>query len=249
VKLKIFIPALLTLLALSAPAYSESPEGLFYKGNELYSQGEYDKAVAAYTEIIEQGYENGNLYYNLGNSYFKMGEIGKALLNYERARRLIPRDSDLESNYRHARSLIKGSVPQAKRFWIIRFIYNTFGQFTINEITILMSIIYAFIIIALLLSIFLRIKRQVIIAALILAMLFVSASLTLAKKIDLSDKEGVIVKGSAEARFEPFMRATTHFTLYEGMKAQTISQREGWYKIKRRDGKIGWIEADTLEII
>jgi len=72
--------------------------GLFYK------KGNYPSAINQYADIISNGKESGQLYYNLGNSYFKNGQLGKAVLNYERALLLIPRDSDLNFNYDYAQA-------------------------------------------------------------------------------------------------------------------------------------------------
>ena len=77
---------------------------LFYQANAAYKESKYDRAIENYEKLIKSGLESPNLYYNLGNSYFKKGEAGKAIVNYERAKRFIPNDSDLKSNYDYAHS-------------------------------------------------------------------------------------------------------------------------------------------------
>src|SRR3989338_6444849 len=84
-----------------------NPQTQFTLGNVAYKSGDYPKAIEAYEGILSRQIESGALYYNLGNCYVKTNHVGKAVLNYERAKRLIPRDSQLEFNLRYARGLMK----------------------------------------------------------------------------------------------------------------------------------------------
>jgi tetratricopeptide (TPR) repeat protein len=228
-------------------AYAQ--EGDFYKANEFYQNGEYDKAIAEYEKIYDKGYQSGNLYYNLGNAYFKTGKMGKAILSYERARRLIPRDADLESNYKHARSLIEGSALAPSKPWIARFIHNIFGQFAVNEIAILLSILYMLVLALLATAMFIHSKRQVAIAIGVVIVIFTLGASSLSQKAGLTGSEAIVMEKSGEAKFEPFERATTHFTIYEGMKVRAVHKNSGWHKIERLDGKIGWVRSSGIEII
>ena len=99
-----FVLAFIIFSQVHAQNERESDTGyIFYKANALYEEGKYDEAIEVYTGLIDQGLESGNLYYNIGNCYFKKGELGKAIVNYERANKLIPDDSDLKSNHDFAR--------------------------------------------------------------------------------------------------------------------------------------------------
>jgi tetratricopeptide (TPR) repeat protein len=73
--------------------------------HQLYESGQYAKAAEAYQQLVDQGYSDAALFYNLGNAYFKQGDIGRAILNYRRAERLHPRDPDTRANLELARSL------------------------------------------------------------------------------------------------------------------------------------------------
>ena len=79
----------------------------FVAAGMAYKDGRYDAAISLYTEILQGGRVSGPLYYNFGNSYFKKGQLGKAALNYERAKKFIPRDSDLKFNWQYIQSQIK----------------------------------------------------------------------------------------------------------------------------------------------
>ena len=95
-------------------------EAFFDEGNRRYQEGDYTGAVELYERILESGLESGELHYNLGNAWFRLGEIGPAILHYERARRIMPRDDDLEANLELARSLTVDRVTPLPGFWLFR---------------------------------------------------------------------------------------------------------------------------------
>ena len=222
---------------------------IFYTAGAMYEYGEYDKAIKEYNKIIEKGFESGAIYYNLGNCYFKKGKLGKALLNYEKAKRLIPRDSDLESNYKYARSLVKGGFIKDKRSWLIRFTDKVFKNFTINELSILLSCLYIIILAVIILSLYVRLIRKYRLAIIaVVIFVFLLALLSFSYKVSLLGKEAIVVKENTDAKFEPLKSATSYFTLYEGMKAAVVKRQGGWCKIKRVDGKTGWVKMNAIEI-
>ncbi len=226
----------------------KSVEFSFHKGNTYYEEGQYDRAIREYSQLLEQGLESGNLYFNLGNSYFRKGELGKAILNYERARRLIPRDSDLKTNYQFAASKIAYNTSEGPS-WLQRS-YDRFNMFTLNEVTIILSCIFISILLFLTGSIFvIRMRRYSYIVLGLSFIVFMIFSFSLYGKVSVQDSEAVIISENAEAKYEPMVTATTHFSLYEGMKVYVLEFKKEWVKIRRPDGKIGWIMTREMEKI
>ena len=96
-------------------------QGAFFdEGNQRYQEGDFDGALERYAQILDDGLESGELYYNIGNTYFKLGELGPAILYYERARRLMPGDGDLLANLELARSLTADEIAPLPGFWLFR---------------------------------------------------------------------------------------------------------------------------------
>ncbi len=243
----LFLPA--TSIAAAEQKRDSDPAYVFYKGNSYYEDGQYNEAIEEYIKLPAMGMESGNLYYNLGNSYFKKGELGKAILYYERAKRLIPRDSDLKSNYNFSVSLIKYSRSGETTLWS-RTALPIFDFLTINEITMLLSFLFVLAVLFLMIRMFVPASRKLMIFLVSFSLIIIILlSISLSDKISLSNKDSIVLSESTEARFEPIESATTHFTLYEGMKIQLIHSKEEWNKIKRPDGKIGWIRARDMEKI
>ena len=89
------------------------------RGNEAYQAGDFAAAIDAYVAVLEAGFESADLHYNLGNAYFKAGDLGRAILAWERARVRAPGDADVEANLELARRLTVDVVEPMPRFWMI----------------------------------------------------------------------------------------------------------------------------------
>lgn len=229
--------------------FNNQETSAFNRANVYYEQANYDEAIKQYNSILETGWESGNLYYNLGNCYFKKGELGRAILNYEKARRLIPLDKDLESNYEYAHSLIKGGAVASKKSLPLRVLDNLFEKFTVDGLTILLSVLFILILITILISLFFRsFKKHILILIVFMELFFIAGFVGLRGKIALLNKEGVVIVEQVDVKFEPMDKATAYFTLYDGMKVDVTSSKDNWYKVRRQDNKSGWIEKSALSI-
>jgi len=243
----LLIISLITVIY-AADRKKNNPEAIFYKGNTFYEEGRYDEAIQKYSILLELGYENGTLYFNIGNCYFKKGKLGKAIVNYERARRLIPRDSDLKENAKFALSKIKYRTADSSSWY--KRILRKFNLFTINEITLILAGIYAAAILYLIVSLFFHKARRYRVIILAVSMVvFVLFSISFYDKVSAVGREAIIISENAGVRFEPIDSATIYFTLYEGMKLYVIETKTNWTKIRRRDGKTGWIKRKDMEMI
>jgi len=245
------IPFVLFLLFSSGTGFPFTTPDLsaFYQAKAYYEHADYDEAIKLYNSILETGVESGNLYFNLGNCYFKKGELGMAILNYEKARRLIPWDKDLESNYEYALSLTKAPATASPKNPFAKAINILFERFTIDGLTILLSVLYILFLAGILSGIFFRPFKKYSIGALIfIGLFFIVALVGIEEKIALLNKEGIIISEQVDAKFEPIDKATTHFTLYEGAKVKVLESRSDWCKVKRADGKSGWVQRKAVAV-
>ncbi|MBW2220405.1 MAG: hypothetical protein JRF40_13100, partial [Deltaproteobacteria bacterium] len=134
--MKRFSVLILTLLFISVSFADGSEkkhlsrEEMFFKANEAYKEGRFEDAIGGYTRLLNGGYKSGHLFYNLGNTYFRLNQLGYAVLNYERARLLIPRNGDLGFNLRYARDQTRDALPVYKDlisttfFWMDSLNFN-----------------------------------------------------------------------------------------------------------------------------
>ena len=250
VKLVIFLLGFIFIFAGRAyPDEVSEARLFFYEGNASYGEGQFKEAAAYYEKAVALGLESGPLYYNLGNAYFKDGFLGKAILNYLRAKRLMPKDADLKSNLDYAQSLIKGGMVIPERKWLARVFLNAADSFSLDRITSLSAFLYFMFSVILILLILLRNLRRIFIyASLALAVfLIVYASIffTQFHKIFIQ-KQAVVIAEACDSKFEPFDDATTFFTLNQGEAVNVIASRDDWVKARRMDGKQGWLRQEHI---
>jgi len=223
-----------------------NPEAAFYKGNTLYEHGDYRAALDEYLSILSMGKESGPLYYNIGNCYFRLGKTGEAILYYERARRLMPRDSDLKANYRFALSQTRQPSYEPS---MTGHLLRKSKILTINEITVMISVMFILILLIILARQAVGMRRSFWAAIVVTLVIALSLSFILYMRISDIGSEAVVIAEKADAGFEPIESATVHYTLYEGARVNIIEKKGAWVRIKRADGKTGWIKNSLLQVI
>ncbi|MDD5506295.1 MAG: tetratricopeptide repeat protein [Candidatus Omnitrophica bacterium] len=232
--------------SLAQEAAGNTPGALFYQANIYYQEGKYEEAVKGYQRLIDLGWESGNIYYNLGNSYFKKKELGLAVLSYEKARGFIPNDSDLKSNYDYTLQALN-LEPRLFGGWFEKTIYALFQAMTLDGLAIFLSFIYIVSIVFFTSSLFFnRLRRFTVLVICVLIPLFVLLAYALGKRIDYLGKFAVVVNNEADAKFEPLENATIYFRLSEGSIVEVVESSGDWYKVRRFDNKLAWVKKDAL---
>jgi len=225
-------------------------DSLFDNANALYKDGKYKEAIGEYRKILDRDHVSGNLFYNIGNCYFKLGMLGKAILYYERAKRLIPKDGDLGSNFEFAMSLKESGPEQRPVNWFLGVMYRIYSGVNVNGLTLFLFCCYIITIAVLMAGIFnSRFKRLSIWILAVMIIILVSGITALTERISGIDADSIITQETAEVKFAPFDDATTFFQVFEGDKVRVIHSTGQWSKIRRPDGKIGWMKSDGLEVI
>ncbi len=236
----------LVLFALPALALAQTPVEDFSKANGAYRSGKYLDAIAGYEAILNSGTHSGAIYYNLANSYFKNKQLGKAILNYERAQRLIPRDRDLAANYQFASAAVNARVDPVLNV-TDKILSGHVHFYTVNEMVLILAIFACLLGLAHLMGLYFKWTGKVWAIA-FLCGLFFTFIFGLLIKVNLQKKESIVIKAVA-ARFEPSDKATVYFELPQGQKVRWQTTEGSWVKVQRPDGKIGWMPIDAVEKI
>ena len=230
----------------AAPA-AESPNTVFFRANTFYAEEHYAEAAAQYEEILAAGLESGNVHFNLGNAYFKAGDVGRAILSYERARRLIPGDPDLIANLGYARSL--AGTTDEPSVWA-RLLFPFADRFSSDGLLATASVLYTLVMGLLILARLVPASTRpgrvaATVGAAALAVLLPSVAHRLLT-VDLPTYAVVVAKEDATVRFEPSAGGTAHYQTKPGSVLRIVTQREGWAQVARDDGRRGWIEQSAL---
>ena len=245
------VAATVALTALLAGALTvaaaDSPGALFYRGNALYGDGRFADAAAAYLAARAQGETSAALEYNLGNAWLKAGDVGRAVLAYERARRLAPRDPDLAANLGFARPA--GSEPVVA--WWERLLFPLAAGWT-GE-----ALVHAgagawwacclLLVLARLVPGAARPARALAVAAgLVLLLVGTSAAWRLVT-LELRAAAVVVSPQAVTVRFEPTPSGTAHFEAQPGTVLALLGERGEWVQVERGDGLRGWVERTAVE--
>ena len=219
-----------------------------------YEAGDFAKSAEVYEEVLAQEVESWQLYYNLGNAYFKQKAYGHAILNYERAMKLNPDDEDLKANLTHARAFSKDKFEEVEEqvvsVWY-RSLVNVLGSNGWATISLVSFILF---LIAIGLFLYLdrnNIKRGALgLGALLILLAMICFFFATQQKSWAEMKEDAIVLApQVEVLTSPQKDATTSFVIHEGTKVKVLENVNGWKRIKLSDGKDGWCPEKAVEEI
>jgi len=232
-----------------AGAVAASPADELRAANQLYDAGKFSDAIAAYEKVEPK---TANLFFNLGNACFREGQIGKAVLNYERARRLSPRDPDILANLKFAQQKLGvDEVNAPPKAWQ-RFLRSIIDSRTPSEWSAFELAGIWLTVLAIGLAIWLRWARTalLVVSAAAFAWLAASAAALSYHVIDeRTAPKAITLAKETEARFAPLPDSTVHFKLGEGTAVSIKEDRGEWLFIERADGQQGWVRRDAVERI
>lgn len=243
---------LILLLSLSLNLQAQqAPDKLM--ADSLYNAGKYQEAATLYESLLQQG-DNAKLYYNLGNTYYRLGDMAHAILNYERAANRDPGDSDIRFNLTLARSKTVDKIADGGGFFITGWIRSWINSFDSDWWGILALVSFALCLSALVLLvcgrklIFRKISLLVSLSTFVLCILFnIFAHI---QRQQYVDKTHAIIMRTAKVKSTPAESGTELFELHEGTKVHILdNSMKQWVEIQLADGKQGWAKTDALELI
>lgn len=242
------------LFVLTSLLCSAQDAALFDQGNQSYAAGNYQDAVNSWTQVISNGKESPSLYFNLGNAYYKLNQIGPSVYYYEKALQLDPSNSDIKSNLAFAENARVDAIETLPKSVFAKWYDMISGQFSYEGWAI-GAIVFSFCFVILFLCYYFslaeRIKRMLF-ATSILSLFILCIAIAMAYQTyeDLiKDTPAIIFAESTEVRGEPNMGSEASFTLHEGTKVQILAEEKNWVRIQIADGKDGWMPLSDLKAL
>lgn len=227
------------------------PDSLIMRGNEFYKNGQYDKAITAYKQVVDSGYSSSKLYYNLGNAYYKNHRIGMAILYYERAKLLAPNDEDIQHNLALVRQQVEDKLEKIPEFFVSKWFHTIIHSLSFNAwgvISIITFIFFLTLFILYLTSGRLKIKQYSFWTGLVMFIFSASTFLFAQQKYQniMDSDRAVITSSSVTIVSSPDVNSKKLFVLHEGTKVSIMQCNENWCEIELPNGSKGWIKQEKM---
>ncbi|MBU6399988.1 MAG: tetratricopeptide repeat protein [Verrucomicrobia bacterium] len=245
------VPGALRLLALllattTVCLQADDLRGRFAQANRLYEEGQFKAATAAYHELVQAGKVSTALYFNLGNACFKSGQLGRAIVAYQLAERLAPRDPDVQANLKFARESAGDSPPAAGRW------RETLRKLTANEWTALATgAVWTWLIL-----LTLRewrpqwrgsLRGYTAATGVAAAALVACLALTLYDRLSLTT--AVVVTREATVRYGPLSQAKSAYVVHDGSELTVLDQAAGWLEVSDDNRRVGWLPQAQVVVL
>lgn len=238
------------IFAIPAPATAITKKN----ADDEYKKGNYQQAIRDYEELLKKG-PSVELYYNLGNAYYRTDNITRAVLNYERALLLSPGDEDIRFNLQMARSkTIDKITPKSEMFFVTW--YKSLVNFTSIDgwaNTAIISIAIALLLIlCYLFGKKILIRKAGFYGAIFFVVLFISSNIfAYEQRRILTRRTGAIITAaSAPLKKTPVANSEYNTIIHEGSRVEIIDDTmKDWKLVELEDGREGWIQSSQMERI
>jgi tetratricopeptide (TPR) repeat protein len=229
---------------LFAGSVSAADEGAFAKANQAYNEARFQEAAEGYESLVQSGQWNANLFYDLGNAYYRLGNFGKAILNYERALALDPRHPEADANLRLARD--EARALELRKDWFERYA----SMATVKQYSIAAAIAFwsaVFIVTQLLLS-RRRSAGRIALVALCIVVCGVSVfAISTLENGTHGNTLSIVTAKEIEARLATADNAKSVLLLPAGSEITVLSERGDWIYAALPNDQRGWIPAASAE--
>ncbi len=255
---KCFIKMFVIILLINLNGYAKNNdferEAIFKNAVSEYSKDNYQRALEIFQELEQTDKVSFELFYGIGNCYYKLNEIGEAIQYWEKAKKLNSSNEDVIFNLKLANVKLQDKVILPKPFFLFKYYNSIRENLNIKYWLNFSGILFFLIIITIL--IFMNKKRPkgniakiitIVRYILIVLFVFVSTMTFNTVKYRNNNEFGIVIVEQIEVKTEPNINESTSFILHEGSKVKILSKfNRNWYKISYFDDKIGWIEVDKI---
>jgi tetratricopeptide (TPR) repeat protein len=239
---KFFLFAFAALLWLSGRVFAaDSLAGDFSSANDLYAQGKFTEAAAAYEKALQSGAASAALYFNLGNAWFKSGQPGRALAAYRQAERLAPRDPDVRANLQFVRNQVQGPT-MSPGLW-----ERSLATLSVNEWTALTALPF-WICLLLLMTIQFRPSWKPVLNSYVWTCGIATVALGFCLNSALSAtsaNRAVVVASEAQVRYGPLEDSNGVVTVHDGAEINVLDHKNDWLLVSVGN-RNGWLKRDQV---
>ncbi len=243
-----------TILAILLTASVFAQGDLLQKANELYTKDEFKQSIDVYNQILKTNMESPEVYFNLGNAYYKTGQYTLAILNYERAKTLSPDDEDISFNLLVANQKVVDSIQELPGIFIVRW-WNSIVNSQTTDTWAFISII-SFIVFLIMMGFYFfartgEVKRITFWSGCLLILLTIFSWSFAAKQKSrlINHTYAIVMDPTVTVKSSPSESGTNLFVIHEGLKVKITDKLGDWVEIRLADGNKGWLLTESVERI
>lgn len=231
-----------------------SPADVFSDGVDAYQAGDYPEAIRQFLQLEQEGYDSFAVTYNLGNAYYKNGNLGKAILYYERTLLHHPGHAEVEQNLNIVRARIRDRVDPIPLLFFVRW-WNDLKSSLRPESIFYASCLLLCIVSTALFVFFgftrLMLRRSALAVVSVFGALFIMSVALYTARLDdyRSHRFAIVMPSKVTVLSTPDASAVESFNMHEGLKVEILDSKQDMYHIRLADGKNGWIQRDAIERI
>ena len=243
----------LIIILIVSSAFCDKVDDLFNKGNEAMVAEDYSEAIKIYESILNIGYESSELYYNLGNGYFRLELIGNSIWAYMNALDMAPRDRDIIYNISivKMRTIDRIEMPETfiflKIYEAIKLFFTVYEWFLLGGILL---ISYSLWYIGIKFG-FIRGKASKVISSLLISLVMIVHIIAMDRYLEKHKrKTAVVISNGIDAYSGPFYgNNSLVFQINEGSLVDVLNEQKDWAEVVLVDGKKGWVPSHTIRFI
>jgi len=240
---------ILSVLFFAQAAFAQSA---FDKANELYRKQKYAEAAQEYESVLKGKQESAEVYFNLGNAYYKLGKIAPSVYNFEKALLLDPNDKDAKINLGYARKMAIDDIKEVPKVGFSKMLYNLTGTYHYDTWAWI-AVGFAFGFLAMFVGYYFAgttLIKRVFFVGMFLALLVIVISVLSAvfvKSVTAKERPAIVFAEVVAVKAEPNQNSEDAFVLHEGTKVYITEQVENWKKVELADDSVGWIENSAIK--
>lgn len=227
-------------------------QNAFEQGNQYYQKENFQAAISSYESIINSGKESADVYFNLGNCYYKLHKVGPAVYNYEKALLLNPNDQEIKTNLDFARKMAIDDIkiiPKVGFHKLIQDFTSTYYYDTWAWIAIALALVFFLFFLGYYFS-GTTLKKRIFFTGMFVILLgitlSVSAGIFERNRLE-NEKPAIVFAETAPVKNEPKTSSPDAFILHEGTKVYILESIANWKKIELTDETTGWIESSAIK--
>lgn len=242
------------LLLLITFTTSAQNEALFDRASKAYNGGEYQDAVDNYLKIIGNGQHSAELYYNLGNAYYKLNRIAPSIYYYEKALLLKPNDPEIENNLSYARNMTLDAISTLPETGFTKIYKNLLGFLSFDQwayVAVVLMIFFVLLYIAFYYFRYSSRKRSAFVLSIVCLFLAFMAIVFSYLEYDAftANKPAIVFAEESSVKSEPNNTSQEAFALHEGTKVNVLDELNDWKKVRIADGGTGWIPSEDIKLL